>query len=56
MQIERYVSRAITVCIYSLLAAHLTADEVTKWNEIAGKASFTSGLAAILFSKRGCMQ
>ena len=37
-----------TVCLYLLLgASHLAADEVTKWNGIAGNASFTSGLSGI---------
>ena len=37
-----------TVCLYLLLGASgLTADEVTKWNGIAGDASFNSGLSGI---------
>jgi hypothetical protein len=37
-----------TVCLYVLLgASYLAADEVTKWNGIAGNASFTSGLSGI---------
>ena len=37
-----------TVCLYLLLgASYLAADEVTKWNGIAGNASFTSGLSGI---------
>ena len=37
-----------TVCLYFLLgASYLAADEVTKWNGIAGNASFTSGLSGI---------
>ena len=35
-----------TVCLYLLLgASYLAADEVTKWNGIAGNASFTSSAA-----------
>jgi hypothetical protein len=36
---------AICVCLVSA-SGRLAADEVTKWNEIAGSASFVSGLAA----------
>ena len=37
---------AVFLCLF-LAASQLAADEVTKWNEIAGKASFASGLAAV---------
>jgi hypothetical protein len=37
-----------TVCLYLLLgASYLAADEVTKWNAIAGNASFNSGLSGL---------
>ena len=43
---RKYVSMVVTVYLCLLLgASRLAADEVTKWNEIAGKASFTSGLS-----------
>ena len=32
---------------FSLSASRLAGNEVTKWNEIAGKAAFTSGLACV---------
>jgi hypothetical protein len=42
------LAAAGTVCLYLLLgASYLAADEVTKWNGIAGNASFASGLSGI---------
>ena len=48
----------VSLCLL-LSASRLAGDEVTKWNEIAGKAAFASGLAvvrAIHFSNRGFMR
>ena len=46
-QLERRGAMVIALCSGLLLSAsHLAADEVTHWNEIAGKASFISGLSA----------